>query len=184
MINPLHIPWWTSKNMPQELTANGLLKFACLKAFLVHYQNYDQFIGNQLCVSSDGFIKIYPKHLLNMTVKINLILKCRFFRRYLIIIYYLLICCFFQIVLHCRKKLYNLMYLKIHFFLKPFLKNKLVMHHVSWKCFIFCYTCAILPIYTMGHITVKWKTSLECGYSRWACIFSLTFLSNQHLLTR
>lgn len=152
MINPLHIPWWTSKNMPQELTANGLLKFACLKAFLVHYQNYDQFIGNQLCVSSDGFIKIYPKHLLNMTVKINLILKCRFFRRYLIIIYYLLICCFFQIVLHCRKKLYNLMYLKIHFFWKPFLKNKMVMHHVSWKCFIFV-------IHVQFSLSIQWGTS-------------------------
>lgn len=57
------------KEQATRLTVNGLLKFTCLKAFLVHYQNYDQFIGSQLSVSSDRFIKLYPTQLLNVTVK-------------------------------------------------------------------------------------------------------------------
>lgn len=181
MISPLHIPWWTSKNRPQELTANGLLKFTCLKAFLVHYQNYDQFIGSQLSVSSDRFIKRYPTQLLNVTVKINLILKCRFLciRRYLIVVIFLN--CFFSFKLFFIVVKGTVKFNIYRRFINLFKKIEMVMHHVSFFLFLLC---AILLIYTMGHKTRNWKTNLESGYLRWTCIFSLTFMTTLHLQSR
>lgn len=137
MITPLHIPWWTSKNRPQELTANGLLKFTCLKAFLVHYQNYDQFIGSQLSVSSVALSNSTQRSCWMWRLKINLILKCRFLciRRYLIVVIFLN--WFFSFKLFFIVVKGTVQFNIYRRFINLFKKIEMVMHHVSFFLFVF-----------------------------------------------
>lgn len=74
--------------------------------FNLHYQNYDQFIGSQLSVSSDRFIKLYPTQLLNVTVKNQFDIEMSIFMYSQIFdcCYILELVFFFQIVLYCSKR--------------------------------------------------------------------------------